>query len=325
MVDNGETGCRWCFFLGGRDLEMEAIADLLRAHVPTDRIVDRRPSWGARASDYQAEIAREAARGLVPVLIELEPDIPLPVGAFVIDHHNAHAGQDRPTSLEQVFALLRLPKGAWTRWHELVAANDRGHLPELKAHGATSAEIRAIRAADRAAQGITSEEETAAAAAVQAARSLCGGRLTVVDLPHSKTAAAADRLEPILGGPGYQNLVVAGPESVTFFGDGRLIERLRHFFAGGWWGGALPDRGYWGGRFPSCEVVGLLRSVLEAPEGAPTPGPMVLLPVEPGSSLSSSHPRRTAGSRSCSWDYSRPVSAARHSPPCQRFLSESVS
>lgn len=257
------------FFLGGCDLEMLTIRELLQAHAP-DRFCDKNLSWGARASDYRVEIDGAIKNGNTPVLVELENDLglktcphpdPLPEGegekisgpfpddaggVIIIDHHGPLAGADRPTSLHQVFALLDLPPEAWTRRMELVAANDRGHIRGMLEVGATMEEIIAIRAADRAAQGITQEQERQAAEAVLSAEILCNGRLTVVRLPHSRTAAVADRLAPELGGAGYDNLLVLSPDEVNCYGGGALISALAERFPGGWYGGSLPERGFFG-------------------------------------------------------------------------------
>ncbi len=61
------------------------------------------------------------------------------------------ASYDKPTSLQQIFALLGLSAERWTRWFALVAANDRGHIAEMVGLGATPEEIAQVRAADRAA------------------------------------------------------------------------------------------------------------------------------------------------------------------------------
>lgn len=233
------------FLLGGHDLEMLTIRELLQAHAP-DSFIDKRLGWGALASDYRLEIADALQRGQTPVLVELVDDIGLDGKVIIIDHHGPLAGADQPTALHQVFDLLGLPPEAWTRWMELVAANDRGHIRGMQEVGATMDEIVAIRAADRAAQGITEEQEQQAAAAVLQAESLCGGRLTIVRLPHNRTATVADRLAPELGGPGYENLLVLSSEELNFFGQGRLVLLLDQNFPGGWYGGSLPERGYWG-------------------------------------------------------------------------------
>lgn len=238
-------GDNFFFFLGGHDLEMLTISELLLAHVP-DYFNDKGLSWGAKASDYRSEIECALQSGKTPVLVELTDDLHLAEKVLVVDHHGPLAGTDKPTSLHQVFSLLGLPKNLWTRHLELVAANDRGHINGMLETGATREEIIAIRAADRTAQGITEEEEQQAKAALNGLRRLSGEKLTIVDLPHTRTAVIADRLAPELGGPGYENLLVISPEEVNFFGAGNIIRKLDKEYPGGWYGGSLPERGFWG-------------------------------------------------------------------------------
>lgn len=250
---NGMSPDRLVFFLGGRDLEMVTIRGLLQIHAPRG-FHDKGLTWGARASAYQGEIESALAAGKTPVLIELENDLGLgPATTIVIvDHHGERAGAEEPTSLHQVFRLLGLSAAAWTHWHELVAANDRGHIPALLEAGATQEEIVQVRAADRAAQGITPEEEAQGERAAACAETLLEGKLTITRLPHSRTATVADRLHDALGGPGYKNLLVLCPHEVDVYGTGALVRALDWKYPGGWYGGALPERGYWGHgeRFP---------------------------------------------------------------------------
>ena len=195
------------------------------------------------------------------MLVELQPDLAIAAERVIlVDHHGDRAGREQPTSLEQVFALLQLPASRWTRWFDLVAANDRRHVRGMLALNppATTGELRRVRAADRAAQGITAVQEQAGTLAVAAAHVLAKGQLTVIELPHDRVAAAADQLEPALGGAGYQNLLIYSPQQVNFFGSGLVIARLVAGFPGGWFGGSLPDRGFWGhaDARPTIEEVG---------------------------------------------------------------------
>lgn len=246
------------FFLGGHDLEMMVIRELLEKHAP-GHFHDRQLRWGAKATDYRGEIQACLAAGRMPVLIELEVDMVLdPQKVVVIDHHGLRAGSDQPTSLHQVFELLGLPTELWTRQHALVAANDRGYVPALVELGACREEIIAVRAADRAAQGITSEQEREGEQAAHHAEVLAKGQLTVVRLTHDRTAAVTDRLDPLLGGPGFHNLLVLSPRQVNFFGAGIWIDRLVSEFPGGWYGGALPKTGFWGHSNPPKDVLTFL-------------------------------------------------------------------
>ena len=191
--------------------------------------------------------------------MELANDLPLaPARVILVDHHGEYAGEDRPTSLHQVFDWLALPPERWIRWFELVAANDWGYIPALVALGASQEEIVKVRAADRAAQGITAAEEIAGEIAAASAKTMVHGKLTIVQLPHARTATVTDRLAPELGGPGYENLVVYSPDQVNFFGAGELVHALDKAFPDGWYGGALPDRGFWGHGEPVPEVLPVL-------------------------------------------------------------------
>lgn len=251
---------RLVFFLGGYDLEMVTIRDLI-AEVAPGRLFDKRLAWGAQASAYRHEIGAAIAGGETPVLVELPDDLALGSKSVIVaDHHGPRAGAQRPTSLHQVFDLLRLPPERWTRWFDLVAANDRGHIPELRLMGATTDEIVRIRAADRAAQGVTNEEEVAAAGAVVNAETLAGGSLMVVRIPHAHASAVADPLALAPNPPA--NLLVISPGEVNFFGVGKLVEALDHHFPGGWYGGAMPERGFWGAQRTGDDVRELLTELL---------------------------------------------------------------
>ena len=249
------------FFLGGHDLEMLTIRGLLEQHAP-GRFHDRGLGWGARASSYRGEILAALVAGATPVLIELEDDLGLPDGTlFIADHHGARAGKEAPTALHQVFRLLALPPEGWTRWFDLVAANDRGYIPALRQIGASAREIADIRTADRRAQGITQADEDAAEQAVRHLELDAGGALTVVALAHARTATVTDRLHPALGGPGYRNLLVLAPGEANFFGEGRIVAALATKFPTAWYGGALPDQGFWGHQCDTAEQGNIRRIV----------------------------------------------------------------
>ncbi len=242
------------YLLGGADLEMRTIADLLAREGA--EVIDHKLAWGARLSAYAEDIAGLAARGRCPVAVELADDLPAEFPGrerlVLIDHHGPRAGQDQPTALEQVFARLGLPAARWSRHFALVAANDRGHVPAMQALGASLEEMRAIRAADRAAQGVSAADEAQAQAAISARRQ--HGRLTRIDTPATGSTAIVDALLPALGGPGFDRLVVVMPEKLAAYGDGAFIAALARAVPGSWWGGDLPARGYWGmeGPPPAC-------------------------------------------------------------------------
>ena len=241
------------FFLGGLDLEMQAIAALVRRILGDEAVVDRGLAWGARAEDYAAPIAAWRAAGGTAVLVELAPDDicrPAPDAIFV-DHHGPRAAE--PAALRQVFDLLGLPPDAWRREEALIAANDVGHVAAMRRMGATPAEVARIRAADRRAQGITPEEEATGRSALDASRRCAGGRRLVVTLPHGRTATVMDPLALEAGeAAGVGDVLVLCPGGAHFFGGGDAVAALDAAF-GGWCGGELPVRGFWGVALPVAE------------------------------------------------------------------------
>lgn len=250
MLDVVAVSTPYTIFLGGHDLEMATIGKLARAAgIPVE---DRGLSWGARASDYRREIELARAGGRVPVLVEMPWDLPTDAkGVVLIDHHGDGAGIDKPSALRQIHNLLKMPPDSWTREFALIEANDIGWIPAMQALGADAADIRRIREADRAAQGVTVEEEAAAERAITGLRWSCGGRLAIVDSPHDRSSPITDRLHPALGGAEVSNILILGPREIQFFGEGQLVHALDKDFPGGWFGGALPIRGYWGAQMIS--------------------------------------------------------------------------
>ena len=245
------------FFMGGADAEMLAIADACREAGVA--IVDKHLGWGAAASAYSEEIAQAVSEGKQAVLVELTLDIELPASAIVVDHHNENAG--RPASILQVLSLLGVEP---TRRQLLIAANDSGYIPAMLALGATPEEIAEVRLADRAAQGISSEQEREAERAIAAAKTVNG--VTIVKMAHSKTATVCDRL---FSQDKEQRLLILSEDGESnFFGNGELCRQLQgedtgkktaegytiysHF--GGWIGGNLPQSGFWGGYADQKEV-----------------------------------------------------------------------
>lgn len=249
------------FFLGGADAEMRRIAEVLKeAGV---RFSDAGLGWGARVSAYGTAVAEAAEAGFVPVLVELELDVAVPPGTVVVDHHGDRASE--PASLLQVLALLgREP----SRWDVLVAANDAGWFPGLQAVGATSEEMALVRAADRAAQGITPEQEEEAACALGAPEEYVG-HIRVLRMAHSKTAPIGDAIaiDAIANGeliPDF--LVLSGDGEVNFSGRGDIASALHSHFAGGWAGGAglgkTDSTAFWGGYPNHGEALNFLRNLL---------------------------------------------------------------
>ena len=262
------TVSNYIFFLGGNDLEMQTIEKLLQQHVALTQIKNKNLGWGANASAYKAEIDQALAEGKIPVLIELENDLP-DLGKdsiLIVDHHQEKAGAHAATALQQIWILLGLSETDWlnNREYQLIAANDRGHIAAMQAMNANVDEIKKIRERDRHAQGITTEQEQQAQQAIEQRDQKLDGQLTVVNLPHSACATVTDRLHTALGGEGYENLVIFSPHEVNFYGDGQVIAQLAKLYPDSWYGGDLPQRGFWGlaGNFDAQALVAEIEKLI---------------------------------------------------------------
>lgn len=209
---------------------------------------DKKLRWGAKVSAYSEELMQIGEK--IPVFIELQIDIPIPEQAIIIDHHGPQAGKEQPTSIEQIAELLGL---SLNRWQQLIAANDRGWIDGLKAFGASDAEIDQVRRYDRRCQGVTEAEETLAEQAIQELEVVNG--IAVVRIPFRHISPVTDRLYGK-----YDNILVITPESINFSGDGEIVQKLAQAFPGSWYGGDLPEKGFWGVENVGSDI--LLKKVL---------------------------------------------------------------
>lgn len=152
------------FLLGGHDLEMNTIKDILngleRKDIEEPRILffDRGLKWGARLSEYKDELAKYSDDEKYEIYgIELIDDsqengFKLPKNYKVIDHHNELCWN--PSSLEQVAKVLGIKLNSEQK---LIAANDRGYIPEMLKLNADTETIKRIRRMDLKCQGISEE------------------------------------------------------------------------------------------------------------------------------------------------------------------------
>jgi len=207
--------------------------------------------WGASWSGLEPEIKKEIEnyKNKNYKIFGVELQGSAPEGVENIDHHR-YDGDDRSnekSSLEQVAELIGYKL---TLYDQFVAENDKGFIPAMLTLAKnknldkkeTQKMIEKVRLQDRAAQGITPEQEEIAEKAIQEAE--VSDRLTVVRMSHSKTATVCDRL---FGR--YKNLLILSEDGeVNFFGEKRVIERLSSLVKGSWSGGDLDyDNGFWGG------------------------------------------------------------------------------
>lgn len=195
------------FLLGGKDLEMLTIRQLLEQY--GEAFYDKNLAWGAKLSDYADELQECEANGIASYGIELTPDLTPPSNYVRIDHHNDLP--PKPAALEQVAELIG---HTLTREEQLIAANDHGFIPAMQAMGASAEEIAQIRAMERAAQGITPEDEVLAEKSI-AELSTIRGRATVIQSLPVLFTSIADRMYGKT-----DRLVCWRPYKLTYYGVG---------------------------------------------------------------------------------------------------------
>lgn len=197
---------RRMFLLGGHDLEMETIRQLLVDS--GEDYVDHSLSWhNAELESYYSDMCDEDT---VYYGIELRGKAPAGVNYRLIDHHNENSGKD--ASIAQVAAVLGVELN---RQHMLVAANDAGYIDGMRRMGATTTEIEEIRLLDRKMQGVSEDEETVAEKEVQSVEDRGGIKVLKTELNHF--SPIVDRLYP------YGQLLVYSDSELTYYGPGAPV------------------------------------------------------------------------------------------------------
>ncbi len=168
-------------------------------------VIDKHLDWNtAVLGAYADEIESYQNNNIYG--IELKEDIPVPHLYHRIDHHGSF--ENDQSSLEQVATVLGVKLN---RFQELVAANDKGYIPAMEALGASEKEIKDIRKEDRAAQGITQEDERLAEHSIKNYLYHRGDLLVVKsETPHF--SAICDRLYP------YTSLMVYNDSKWAIYG-----------------------------------------------------------------------------------------------------------
>lgn len=205
---------RKLFLLGGYDLEMQTIRQMLEGRIDCI-VLDKHLGWGnARLSAYEEDLPLYLGRDIYG--IELAEDMPVPEQYHCIDHHNGR--NDKPSALEQVADVLGV---SLNRHQQLVAANDKGYIPAMQALFATDEEIADIRRRDRKAQGVSEADERMAELSVKDHFSRHGSLWVVKSLtPHF--SPICDRIYP------YQRLLIYTESEWVFYGEGKaeLVDLL---------------------------------------------------------------------------------------------------
>lgn len=243
------------FLLGGNDLEMTTIKNLLVNAGEQFETHDLR--WdNAKLSSYEKTLEEYGNSPDYQIYgIELNEDIPHPDNYVRIDHHNDFA--NKSSSLEQVATLLGLEMD---RHMQLVAANDSRYIPGMIKLGASREEIDDIRRADRTAQGVSEDDDERLA---EESLKSCRGdasNLYVVKSLTSKFSTICDRMYP------YRRLLIYNDDVAEFYGEGvndltslfkSELDAKKMYHGGG-------DSGYLGtvsGAYSKEEIAGIVDKI----------------------------------------------------------------
>jgi len=190
------------FLLGGKDLEMEEIKNLLIKH--NKRFLDKRLEWGAKLSYYRHLLDDKN----IYYGIELIEDIAPPKNYIAIDHHNSN--QANLSSLEQVAKILGIELN---RYQKLVSLNDKGYIKAMKDFGATEVEIEYIRQKDREAQGVDENDEVLATISLQEAK--LESDILIIKAKTDKFSAISDKCYDK-----YENILIYNDKKLSYYGKG---------------------------------------------------------------------------------------------------------
>ena len=201
------------FLLGGKDLEMITIKELLEKQ--GEIYFSKDLFWNnATLNHYENELNKYGDNyDYIIYGIELRGETNYK-NYKLIDHHNEI--QNEPSALEQVAEILSIKL---TRYENLVSANDKGYIPAMITLGATSKEINAIRRKDRECQGVTETEE------LLAKESIINHKIEIDDLIiikslSSKFSPICDYLFP------YKKLLIYTASELVYYGKDKdlLVE-----------------------------------------------------------------------------------------------------
>ncbi len=195
---------KYHFLLGGYDLEMLEISQLLLAN--KQQFSDLHLSWGATLDAYTHVLSADQDVVFVGIELGIGSHTTLPKNYIEIDHHNEKS--HLPSSIEQVADLLGI---SLTRHQQLVAANDSGYIPAMRAMGASNEEIQHIRKLDRQAQGVTDTMEQMALQSLKNLRFEQG--VCVIKTPLEKFSPIVDRLNE-------KKLLICNNETLNYYGEG---------------------------------------------------------------------------------------------------------
>lgn len=217
------------FLLGGADLEIAAIRKILQENLCV--VVDKELNWSnAVLGAYADELNKYASDAYEIYGIELQEDGTVhPSNYIKLDHHGEL--KDCPTVLEQVANLL---SHELTFQEKLIVANDKGYYSAMKKildeEKPNLSELEKqnlmneIRKMDRAAQGVSEEEEIIAELICREKKYEKTSFCSFVEVPQKMSfSPITDRLWP------YESLVVycLSEPGVELCYYGKDAERVR--------------------------------------------------------------------------------------------------
>ena len=239
------------FLLGGHDLEMMEIRRILESYKIA--FFDNNLTWDTAHLSAYSNIFSDRPNAHY-YGVELKEDCLKPLYYTRIDHHNDYS--DREASILQVASLLEIEPDHRL---ELVAANDARYIPGMLELGASRCEIDVIRRQDRAAQGVSEEDERNAELSITRSLSIHGDLQVVYSLTPC-FSPICDRLYP------YHRLLIYTDDVWSFYGEGKtelvrsfddLISQGKLYHGGG-------DKGYIGscrGAFSANEILEFVNKI----------------------------------------------------------------
>lgn len=199
---------KYIFLIGGYDLEMLEIKKILESEKDV-LFFDKQLEWDAKLSDYEDILQSYGNKDDVEIYgIELSEDSCIPKNYHRIDHHNDFSS--KLSSLEQIAELLHI---SLSSEQQLIAANDRGYIPEMLKLGATQEEINQIRFREREAQGVTKEDEQKAEKAIENKK--IEQEIIIVKPETNRFSPITDRLFP------YEKLLIYTDNELMYYGVGK--------------------------------------------------------------------------------------------------------
>jgi hypothetical protein len=259
---------KYFFLLGGSDLEMQEIENILAENnIEYENLA---LTWSDASWEKYSDIANKKIKeGYTVVGVELFNKEYKPPKALDIDHHNERRCE--PAAIEQVAHLLDVELNAYQK---LVAANDKGHIPGLIRAGASYNQIKEIRKKEHDIQGITNKDLEKVRQAIRTSELI--NNVTVIRYNEEKFLPVSDLLYENVLEENKDNLSAVNSIPHIIYNDDKLLysgkvtgELIKNYeneidenkiYYGGY-----PESGYFGtvkGKFTAEELNDIKETIL---------------------------------------------------------------